>query len=88
MFIGRTDAEAETPVLWRPDAKSWLLEKTLLVGKIEGKRRTGQQRMRWPDGFTDSMEVSLNKLQDIVKNREAWHAEVHGIAKNQIRLSD
>ena len=59
-----------------------------MLGKIEGKRRRGQQRMRWPDGFTDSMEVSLNKLQDIVKNREAWHAEVHGIAKNQIRLSD
>ena len=64
------------------------LGKTLILGKIEGKRRRGQQRMRWPDGFTDSMEVSLNKLQDIVKNREAWHAEVHGIAKNQIRLSD
>ena len=60
------------------------LKKTQMMGKIEGGERRGQQRMRWLDGITDSMDMSLRKLQDIVKSREAWHAEVHGIAKNQI----
>ena len=88
MFIGGTDVEAETSTFGHLIQRADSLEKTLMLGKIEGRRRRGRQRMRWLDGITDSMDIGLGGLQEFVMDSESWHAVIHEVTKSQTQLSD